>query len=59
MCHFIFDYYGEVDYQVSYKGEKEVPFAWMYVDYNTLQKCGFFRWGLIVNCSKKANTLII
>lgn len=32
-----FDYYGEVDYHVSYKGEKEIPFAWMYVDYNTLQ----------------------
>lgn len=36
-----FDYYGEVDYQVSYKGEKEAPFAWMYVDYNTLQNVAF------------------
>ena len=32
-----FDYYGEVDYVVKYKGQKEKPFPWMYVDYNTLQ----------------------
>ncbi|GIM52519.1 SAM-dependent methyltransferase [Capnocytophaga cynodegmi] len=32
-----FDYYGEVDYLVKYKNEKEEPFAWLYVDYNTLQ----------------------
>ncbi|MFK8303436.1 class I SAM-dependent methyltransferase [Capnocytophaga stomatis] len=32
-----FDYYGEVDYLVKYKKEKEEPFAWLYVDYNTLQ----------------------
>lgn len=31
------DYYGEVIFNVSYKGEKEEPFDWMYIDYNTLQ----------------------
>ncbi|HEU0136022.1 MAG TPA: SAM-dependent methyltransferase, partial [Flavobacterium sp.] len=30
-------YYGEVEFYVSYKGIKEDPFDWMYVDYNTLQ----------------------
>lgn len=32
-----FDYYGEVEYLVKYKGDKEKPFPWLYVDYNTLQ----------------------
>ena len=36
-----FDYYGEVDYTVKYKGKKEKPFPWMYVDYNTLQRVAF------------------
>lgn len=31
------DYYGEVVFNISYKGEKEEPFDWMYIDYNTLQ----------------------
>lgn len=31
------DYYGEVIFNVSYKGETERPFDWLYVDYNTLQ----------------------
>lgn len=31
-------YYGEVVFHISYKGEKEAPFDWMYIDYNTLQK---------------------
>jgi len=30
-------YYGEVVFTISYKGEKEKPFDWMYIDYNTLQ----------------------
>lgn len=30
-------YYGEVVFNISYKGEKEKPFNWMYIDYNTLQ----------------------
>ena len=33
----LFDYYGELDYLVKYKGEIETPFPWMYIDYNTLQ----------------------
>ena len=31
------DYYGEVIFDIEYKGEKEVSFDWMYIDYNTLQ----------------------
>jgi len=31
------DYYGEVIFNIQYKGEKEKPFDWMYIDYNTLQ----------------------
>ncbi|MGV7106370.1 class I SAM-dependent methyltransferase [Flavobacterium sp. U410] len=31
------DYYGEVVFDISYKSEKEDPFDWMYIDYNTLQ----------------------
>lgn len=31
------DYYGELTFRLSYKGEHEVPFDWLYVDYNTLQ----------------------
>ena len=31
------DYYGEVSFTVAYKGETEIPFDWLYIDYNTLQ----------------------
>ncbi|NHM08077.1 methyltransferase domain-containing protein [Flavobacterium sp. CYK-4] len=31
------EYYGEVVFDIEYKGEKEVPFDWMYIDYNTLR----------------------
>lgn len=31
------EYYGEVVFNIGYKGEKEKPFNWMYIDYNTLQ----------------------
>lgn len=31
------DYYGEVVFDIQYKGEKEDSFDWMYIDYNTLQ----------------------
>lgn len=31
------EYYGELQYNVSYKGEHEAPFNWLYIDYNTLQ----------------------
>jgi len=31
------EYYGEIVFNISYKGEKENPFDWMFIDYNTLQ----------------------
>lgn len=31
------NYYGELEFSISYKGEKETPFPWLYMDYNTLQ----------------------
>ena len=31
------DYYGELVFNLSYKGENEEPFDWLYLDYNTLQ----------------------
>lgn len=31
------DYYGELVFNLTYKGEKETPFDWLYLDYNTLQ----------------------
>lgn len=31
------DYYGELEFTVSYKGQSSEPFPWLYVDYNTLQ----------------------
>jgi SAM-dependent methyltransferase len=30
-------YYGELTFTVHYKGETEIPFEWLYLDYNTLQ----------------------
>lgn len=30
------NYYGELDYYITYKGEKEIPTKWLYLDYNTL-----------------------
>ncbi len=34
-------YYGELQFFVSYKGESEDPFPWLYIDYNTLQNAAF------------------
>lgn len=34
-------YYGELEFTVSYKGEKEDSFPWLYLDYNTLQNAAF------------------
>ena len=31
------DYYGEIVFNISYKGEHEEPFYWLYLDYNTLR----------------------
>ena len=30
-------YYGELDYFLSYKGEKEIPMMWLYLDFETLK----------------------
>lgn len=30
-------YYGEVTFQMAYKGEMGPPFEWLYIDFNTLQ----------------------
>ncbi|NKI33168.1 class I SAM-dependent methyltransferase [Croceivirga thetidis] len=39
------DYYGEVEFQMEYKGEKGPIFDWLYLDYSTLNeyaaRCGF------------------
>lgn len=32
-------YYGEVEFNLGYKQEKGIPFSWLYVDFNTLQRC--------------------
>jgi SAM-dependent methyltransferase len=31
------NYYGELDYFLSYKGEKEEPMKWLYIDFERLQ----------------------
>ena len=31
------NYYGELDYFLSYKGEKEIPMKWLYLDFNTFK----------------------
>ncbi|GAA4816323.1 class I SAM-dependent methyltransferase [Litoribaculum gwangyangense] len=31
------NYYGELDYFLSYKGKKEVPMKWLYLDFDTLK----------------------
>ncbi len=31
------NYYGELTFTLQYKNETEVPFPWLYMDYNTLQ----------------------
>ena len=32
------EYYGELDYFLTYKGEEELPMKWLYLDFNTLKK---------------------
>lgn len=34
-------YYGELEFSLSYKDEKEESFPWLYMDYNTLQNAAF------------------
>jgi SAM-dependent methyltransferase len=31
------NYHGELDYFLSYKGEKEIPMKWLYLDFDTLK----------------------
>lgn len=31
------NYYGELDYFISYKGEQEAPLKWLYLDFKTLK----------------------
>lgn len=31
------NYYGELDYFLSYKGEEEIPMKWLYLDFETLK----------------------
>ena len=31
------NYYGELDYFLSYKGEEETPMKWLYLDFNNLE----------------------
>ena len=31
------NYYGELNYYLSYKGKKEIPMKWLYLDFNTLK----------------------
>ncbi len=35
------EYYGEVVFNIRYKGQQENPFNWMYIDYNTLQNVAY------------------
>jgi SAM-dependent methyltransferase len=35
------EYYGETIFNITYKGEKEEPLDWLFLDYNTLQNAAF------------------
>jgi SAM-dependent methyltransferase len=35
------EYYGETIFNITYKGEKETPLDWLFLDYNTLQNAAF------------------
>lgn len=34
-------YYGELEFIISYKGEKETPFPWLYLDFDSLKRIAF------------------
>ena len=34
-------YYGELTFTIFYKNQTEIPFSWLYLDYNTLQNAAF------------------
>lgn len=35
------DFYGELIFNISYKGEQDTPIDWLYLDYNTLQNAAY------------------
>lgn len=35
-------YYGEVEFWLHYQGQQSQKFPWLYVDYNTLQRCAVY-----------------
>ena len=43
------EYYGELEYHLSYKGQKAHPFKWLYLDFERL-KAACIRAGL--HCEK-------
>jgi len=36
------DYYGETQFTMEYKGQKDKPFDWLYIDFNNLQRASSF-----------------
>ncbi len=32
------DYYGELTFQLGYKGERDAPFSWFYIDFELLKE---------------------
>ncbi|NJB83495.1 class I SAM-dependent methyltransferase [Wenyingzhuangia aestuarii] len=36
------EYYGEVQFWMNYKDQQSETFDWLYVDYNTLQRCAVY-----------------
>jgi hypothetical protein len=49
--------YGELEFTLSYKGQTEDTFPWLYLDYNTLQNVANDN-GLTCELIKKENIMI-
>ncbi|NIJ45875.1 SAM-dependent methyltransferase [Wenyingzhuangia heitensis] len=45
------EYYGEVQFWMNYKEQQSETFDWLYVDYNTLQRCAVYNG---MNCELMA-----
>lgn len=43
-------YYGEIIYTIKYKGETDLPFNWLYLDYNILQN-------VLIDCKLKCELI--
>ena len=45
MGRYEFSYYGELEYQLTYKHYNSIPFSWLFVDFDRLRniaiKCGW------------------